>query len=107
MKTLKLNEDNSPLLDKNGEFIYEEYSEPDWSKFRLYFSINTDWVSYTTKIPPFFSASLTSLILQQNPDVATINSLISNMLQVATPSNDTIQTWQSIADICNTGIKFI
>lgn len=107
MDLQKFNNDGTPVLDEDGNFVYELYIEPDWSKFRLYFSINSDWVVYTTKIPPFFSASLTSLILQQNPDVMVINSIVSKMLELVTPPNNVIETWQSIANICNTGIQFI
>lgn len=107
MDLQKFNNDGTPYLDDNGNFVYDEYIEPDWSKFRLYFSINNDWVVYTTKIPPFFSASLTSLILQENPDVLVINSIISKMLELVTPPNNVVETWQSIADISNTGIKFL
>ena len=106
MDKLKIDEEGKPILDENGNFIYEPYIFPNWNRFKFLLSIKESWITYTNT-NPYMSSILTMLILQEPVEVDKLQRMMDYAFYISAPSEISRTEWDEVAKLCHIPLKII
>ena len=86
------NSDGTPVIDNDGNFVYEQELLPNWDGFKSEFARNESWIVYGDT-SPLLSSRIETLAILDHPDVPTINNMIQMLFSINPPSEDELNEW--------------